>query len=134
MSIGGTLADYMDARQTRVYLKDTLLKDYTRTRMSEEERPLRVAGIRSSSKSTESFIKPHGRCFDDGKVVCWGRGEDWRHILLSLHERSFGHTGRRPYAAVIVNAAGRFKEKRVRDLIQDAADKLGIEKLIWLDF
>jgi hypothetical protein len=101
--------------------------------MAEEARPLRVMGIPETAKVVETYIKPHGRCFDDGRVICWGRAEEWRHILLSLHERSFGLKGRKAYGAVIANAVGRFREKRVRDMIQDAANKLGIEKLIWLD-
>src|SRR3990170_4023763 len=76
--IGGVLGRYMDRGQIRVYLKDTLLKDYTRERLANDTRRIfNAAGIKSNMQESERFIKPHGRRFVDGSVICWGRAEEW---------------------------------------------------------
>src|SRR5882672_5827267 len=67
--IGGVLARYMDSGRVRGYLKDTLLKDYTRKTHSDNARPLRVLGIVQPPVIEERFIKPHGLRLADGRVI-----------------------------------------------------------------
>ncbi|MFP2897998.1 hypothetical protein [Corallococcus sp. 4LFB] len=124
----------MDKGKIRVYIKDTLLKDYTRTSLQDPERPLRVLRLAPDTPVHEDFIKPHGRVFADGRVVCWARAADWRHVLLSLHERTFGFRGRAAFGAVLLQANGKFEEPGFRAMVRSAADKLGIENLVWLEF
>ena len=132
-NIGGRLSRYMDQGQVRVYIKDTLLKDYMRWRLASLERPFRVLGIPESVSIAETYTKPHGRRLQDGRVICWGRAGDWKTILMALHERAFKNAATRPYAAVFLFSSGRFHEDHARQLVADAAEKLGIEKIIWLD-
>lgn len=129
--VGGRLSRYMDQGQVRVYIKDTLLKDYTRARLAGWEKPFRVLGICASANVVESYTKPHGRRFDDGGVVCWGRADDWKTVLMALHERTFD-TDAHPYAAVFLFSVGRYHDEQVRRLVEEAARKLGIKRVIWL--
>jgi hypothetical protein len=127
------LARYIDRGQVRVYLKDTLLKDYGRERLADESRPFRVLDIAATTEVAEAYIKPHGRRLRDGRVISWGRADDWKSVLMAVHERAYAREDSRPFAAVLVQSGGRFHEPHVRAPIEDAASKLGIERLVWLD-
>ena len=131
--IGGRLGRYMGQGQVRVYIKDTLLKDYTRSRLAGHERPFRVLGIPEAAYVVETYTKPHGRRLEDGRVICWGRADDWKTILMALHERTFGNSHSCPHAAVFLYSLGRFHEMHARVLVEDAATKLGVAIVIWLD-
>lgn len=132
-AIGGILGRYMDVGQVRVYLKDTLLKPYPRARMAEDRRPTRALGIPDDAVVAETFIKPHGWLLEDGRLVCWGRADDWKVVLMAVHERAFTGVRVVRYAAVLSDASGRFREDRVRTMVQDAATRLGVERVVWLD-
>ena len=130
---GGRLGRYMGQGQVRVYIKDTLLKDYARSRLADHERPFRVLGIPEAAHVVEMYSKPHGRRLEDGRVICWGRAGDWKTILMALHERTFDNSHSCPHASVFLCSLGRFHEMHARGLVEDAARKLGIAKVIWLD-
>src|SRR3989442_15416146 len=87
--IGGLLGHYVDPKQVRVYIKDTVIKPYVRAGGSDQARPLRVAGVPENARLVESYVKPHGRRLDDGRVVCWGNARDWKGVLLAVYERAY---------------------------------------------
>jgi len=130
--IGGVLARYMDKGKVRVYLKDTLLKDYTRKTLSDDSRPLRVLGITDSPAVNERFIKPHGLRLVDGRVVAWGRADDWKLILMAIYERTRAQPGSSAFGAVLLNSTGRFDEPTIRSMIDEAGKRLGIQQVVWL--
>jgi hypothetical protein len=130
--IGGVLARYMDKGKVRVYLKDTLLKDYTRKTLSDDSRPLRVLGITQPPVIGERFIKPHGLRLADGRVVAWGRADDWKLILMAIYERTRAHPGSSAFGAVLLNSTGRFDEPSTCSMIEEAAKRLGIQQVVWL--
>ena len=86
-SIGGELGLYMDPRQIRVYLKDTLLKSYARERLASPDRIFRVLEIESNGPIAEEYIKPHGRRLWDGRVIAWSRASEWKPTLLAVFEQ-----------------------------------------------
>ncbi len=131
-NIGGVLDRYMDRGQVRVYIKDSLLKDFGRTKLADPALPMQMAGIGTQEDVAQSYIKPHGRRTADGRIVCWGRAEDWKSILMAAHERAYVVRGT-PTAVILTSAIGRYLDSDVRALVDDAARKLCIEKLIWLD-
>jgi hypothetical protein len=91
----------MDSGKVRVYIKDTLLKDYAGHRLADDVAPLRALGFSSPfAEAEETYVKPHGRRLLDGRIVCWGRAEDWKSILMALHERAYVRESARPHAAV----------------------------------
>jgi hypothetical protein len=130
--VGGLLANYMDQRQIRVYIKDTIMKGYVRSRQASTERPFSAVGIDGEAEIAEAWERPHGRRLKDGRVVVWGNADDWKLVLTAVHERSWGINGARPFAAVLMFSTGKFAEASVRAMVQDAADKLKIERLVWL--
>ncbi len=130
-AIGGRLGQYMDPRKVRVYIKDTLLKSYTREASASPERVFRVLGIDENVEVRATFIKPHGCVLPDGRQIAWSKASDWKATLMALHERAFEQS--EPYAAVLTEAAAKFGLVSQRAVVESAAGKLGIKHLIWLD-
>lgn len=135
--VGGELDHYMDHGQVRVYIKDTVMKGYGRSRLADPSGAMRVLGLVATGSETgpvvvEEYQRPHGRRLLDGRVISWGKAKDWKAVLMSIHERAFEAQGGRPYGAVLSSAVGRFTEDDTRRLVADAATKLGIERLVWL--
>lgn len=132
-TIGGLLAHFMDPRKVRVYIKDSLLKSYEQTRLLEtEEQIWRSLGLSPSQMVSASYIKPHGRRLDDGKVICWGNSRDWKLILMAVFERGQSRHDASPFAAVLLET-GQTAESRKRALVRKAATKLGISEMVWLE-
>jgi hypothetical protein len=130
--LGGRLAAFMDPRQVRVYIKDTLLKAYMRERMADAGRTFRLLGMPAEAPSIESYIKPHGRRLADGRVIAWRTASSWKLTLLAVHERAF-EAGGRPHAAVLFEAAGKYSDPTSRAMIEDASKKLELKRLLWVD-
>jgi len=128
--IGGVLSRYIDKGQVRVYLKDTIMKEFTRTASANPARPFLLLKLPEDTPVSRAYIKPHGRRLADGRIIAWGRASDWKLVLMALHERANGHSAK-PFAAVLMNASGKFAEPDTRAMIEDAAKKLNIEKLLW---
>ena len=130
VSVGAVLSRYIDKGQVRVYLKDTIMKDYTRKASADPGLPLRLLNLPIDTPIAHTYIKPHGRRLTDGRVISWGKASDWKLVLMALHERANDKRGT-PFAAILTNATGRFAEASIRQMIEDAAMKLDIEKLLW---
>jgi hypothetical protein len=131
--IGGLLANFMDQRQIRVYIKDTIMKGYVRSRQAGVDRPLLALGIETTTEIAEAAERPHGRRLVDGRVIAWGNADDWKLVLTAVHERSWGIKGARPYAAILIGAVGKYADPDTRNMVQDAANKLRVERLLWLE-
>lgn len=131
-SIGGLLRRYLDAGKVRVYLKDTVLKEYTRNRLSAPERIYRVLGL-DAENARESYEKPHGHRLEDGRILCWGKASDWKTVLLATFERAYAKDDYQAFAAVLLFSTGKFHEVDSRIIVQDVANRLGIQRLEWLD-
>jgi len=130
--VGGALSRYMDPREIRVYLKDSVIKEYAIRRSHSHQRAFRVLGIDHGTRVDEEYLKPHGRRLAGGRVVCWGPASNWKAILMAAFERARS-PGLSAQAVVLVGATGRFKSAAVREVVEDAASRLGIERVAWLD-
>ena len=51
---------------------------------------------------------------------------------MAMHERSSSSKNAIPFAAILGNATGRFADADVRRMVEDAATKLTVQKLLWL--
>ena len=132
-AIGGRLGHFMDPRRVRVYIKDSLIKPYERSRLSLLENDVwRLLSLPAPESPAERYVKPHGRRLSDGKIVCWGKSRDWKLILMAVFERSHARPGSEAFGAVLLES-GRTSEERQRRLIQEAASRLGIKRLAWLE-
>lgn len=130
-AIGGRLARYLEPGEVRHYIKDALMKPYCRERRGDPKAVLPLLGITADTPVRRSFIKPHGYELEDGRVVCWGRANTWKLVLMAVHERSFEGGGATPHAAILIQAASHFSDESARAVVQAAADKLGIARLVW---
>lgn len=131
-AIGGQLAHLMDAREVRVYIKDTLVKPYVRERLLEnEDLVLTTLGVADVEKTSQRFVKPHGVKLADGRVLCWGRSREWKSILLAVFERGFARDSS-SFGVVLVES-GQTEDPRRRALVREAAKRLEIEHIEWLD-
>lgn len=129
--VGGVLGSYMDPRQVRVYIKDTLLKPFTRETSASPDRAFRVLGIAADAPIALTYIKPHGRLLADKRQVAWSKASEWKATLMALHERSFEKG--LPFAVVLTEGGAKFSTKEDRAVVESAARKLGIERVVWLD-
>lgn len=130
--IGGVLARFISLSDVRVYLKDTLLKDYSRHKHADDGFIFRVLDL-PVTPATKTYIKPHGRRFAGGRIVCWGRANEWKSVLMAAYERAYSETHGKPYAVILSRAFGQYHQTAVRNMVESAASKLGIERVVWLD-
>ena len=131
--VGGVLSRYMDGSEIRVYLKDTVMKPYPRERAKDPTPVLKRLQIPDDEFVVKEFVKPHGRVFHDGRVISWGRAKNWKAILLATYERAYGNPARRAYAAVLMHSAGNTEQEAERAMIADLGQRLGIERVEWLE-
>lgn len=129
--IGGRLGQYMDPRKVRVFIKDTLLKSYTREISANPARVFRVLNIVENTATVATFVKPHGCLLSNGRQIAWSKASEWKATLMALHERTFEKG--EPYAVVLTEAGAKFELPSQRAVVESAADKLGIKRLVWLD-
>jgi hypothetical protein len=130
-AIGGRLSRYRDVSGVRHYIKDALMKVYSRERQGDERAILPLAGIPGDSSVRRTFIKPRGCELEDGRIVCWGRADSWKQILMAVYERSYDRDGVRPHGAVLTQAAAHFADEPSRAVVKAAAGALGISSLAW---
>lgn len=136
--IGGLLGNFMDQRRIRVYIKDTVMKGYARSRLADPKRVMRVLGLEEEGGNGDDLVitdyeRPHGRLLRNSRVIAWGDAKDWKAVLMALHERAYSVSEGKPFAGVLMSATGRFLEEDFREMVQDAASKLGVERLLWLE-
>lgn len=132
-AVGRRLAPFLDPRKIRVYIKDTLLKSYTRERMADVGPIMRLLDIATGDEAIREFIKPHGRLFTDGRLVAWSKAVDWKLTLMAVHERAFAIPGATPYGVALLEAATKHPDEGSRAVVEEAARRLSIERLVWLD-
>lgn len=133
VKLGGQLAIYMDPRKVRVYIKDSLLKSYVRTRISMTEKDVwKLLELGASDKAVCEFIKPHGRRLRDGRIIAWGRSRDWKSILMTVFERTHADSEFSAFGVILLES-GKTESRRDRNLIVNAARRLGIGKILWVE-
>ena len=132
-AIGGRIGHYMDPRRVRVYIKDSLIKPYERSRLLLIERDVwRLLSVPDPGAPAHRYIKPHGRRLPDGKVVCWGNSRDWKHVLMAVFERARARPSYEAFGAVLLESGRTVADDR-RRLVREAAARLGIENIAWLE-
>jgi hypothetical protein len=131
--IGGELGHYMDPRKVRVYIKDSLLKPYERARLSgTEQQILQRLGVPADSVVDQRYIKPHGIRFADGRIISWGNSRDWKLVVMAMYERVALSPGASSFGMVLLEN-GKTAAPATRRIVREAATRLGIERLEWID-
>lgn len=130
--IGAVLAGYMDARRVHPYLKDTLMKPYARANVSDAGRALTALGLAGTGTVAEKYERPHGVRLHSEGVVCWGKADDWKLVLMAAHERAFvRHVA--IAGVVLLPPLSRFIQQLAREVVEDAGNKLGMGRIAWHD-
>ncbi len=129
--IGGKLSQVMDQTRIRVYLKDTVMKNYSR-----DKRPKLQSLITSMSlpcvRVTQEFIKPQAVLCDGNKLYTVAAAKEWKIALLSAFERGCEVRNLRENVVFFIeHTTGRFVDREYRDLIDSAAKRLEV-KVFWL--
>lgn len=132
--VGGVLSHFMDARKIRVYIKDSLLKPYLRSRLQDGWGIVLLALSMDARDTTfkKSYEKPHGRQLLDDKIVCWGNSRDWKSVVISVFERSYRLSSATPYAAVLIET-GKTTDAGTREMISAAGKGLGVDRVVWIE-
>lgn len=130
--IGAVLAGYMDARRVHPYLKDTLMKPYARANVSDAGRALTALGLVEAGTVVEKYERPHGVRLQSQGVVCWGKADDWKLVLMAAHERAFARNVAIA-GVVLLPPLSRFIQQQAREVVEDAGNKLGMARVAWHD-
>jgi hypothetical protein len=131
--VGQVLSRYLDPGSVRVYIKDTIMKPFVRYRIKDITPVLAALEIANDTPFARDYIKPHGRLFRDGRVICWGLARDWKDVLFSVVERALRTPAGTSYAAVLLYPSGKVSQPSERGLINEASRRLGIQRLCWRD-
>ena len=131
--IGGVLSRYMDTRKIRVYIKDSLLKPYTRSKLEVlcKEIMAALGDDIGEINVIKRLVKPHCHILDGNLVVCWGNSRDWKSIVLSVYERAYTLPNGVAYGVVFLDPEKK-TDSHTKNMINDVASRLGITKVRWL--
>jgi hypothetical protein len=132
-NVGGVIGQFVDERNIRVYLKDSVMKPYTRERTKGVGAVFGALGIPETEVCLSEWIKPHGRILFDQRCICWGPADDWKSIILAVYERAYRNPPATPYAAVFIGPPGKMAQAGEQNLANAVARKLGLKKLVWGD-
>jgi hypothetical protein len=132
-NIGGVLSRYIPLSDVRVYLKDTLLKGFAQDRLSDDSMPRRMLGLSVHEKVVAKYTKPHGQVLKDGRIICWGRAASWKTILMAAYERAHEDRELKAFGVILTDAVGRYAEIKTRKIVEDAAHRLGVQKVVWVE-
>lgn len=100
--------------------------------MSDAVRALAAVGLPPDIEVIERHERPHGLVLRDNAVVCWGKADDWKLVLLAAHERAFARSAAIK-GVVLLPPLTRYLTKLARAVVENAALKLGTERLAWHD-
>lgn len=127
-NVGCLMGHYLDQRNIRVYLKDSVIKPYSRERTKSLPAAFVAIGIIGPQNYKEEWIKPHGRILADLRCICWGPANDWKSIILSVYERSYRYPQAIPFAAALLGPLGKMAQTDEQNLVACVARKLGLRK------
>lgn len=130
--VGGVLQRFLDKGHIRVYIKDTLLKKYTQHKLSDQSVPLRALSIRPEDV-VKTFEKPLGFMTLDRHLVAWGSASDWKLVVMGIYERNYKVHGSIAKAVILRNSSSYFHDEESTSLVKEAARRIGIEQIIFLD-
>jgi hypothetical protein len=127
-NIGGTLSNYMPLGRVKTYIKDTLIKEYSRAKRREARaRVMQILGVQGGLEDiTCEFQKPPGACLSSGWVFTWSAARDWKTSLLCTFERLHETQDTASAGIVLFDANGPFAEETFRGLVRDAAERLDV--------
>ncbi len=130
--IGGKLSQVIDEGSVRVYLKDTIIRSYSRSQRLSIKKLVSSLPSVACDEVTKEFIKPQAVLCDDKNLYTIAAARDWKTALLSAFERGCEEGNlQRNIVFFTKHTRGRFVDESYRDLISAAAKRLDIE-VFWV--
>lgn len=125
--IGGILVTVMESERVRVYLKDTVMKQYARDQLPELDAILEGLGIKYV-EITKEYIKPTGMLCDRQDIFSLAPARIWKIAIMNAYERGCEVTHlKRNIVFITDHTAHRFIDRAYQELIESAATRLGVE-------
>ncbi|MFZ1124120.1 MAG: hypothetical protein WAN59_03140 [Candidatus Baltobacteraceae bacterium] len=112
------------------YLKDTLVKTYAQRKLSDPATALTLLGI-GDIPTIKTWEKPPGVTLKDRRIVAWHEAKNWKTTLFAVYERAYTTARGKPFAAVLFEAEGKFADATFRNMVLDAATRLGVQRVLW---
>jgi hypothetical protein len=124
--IGGLLSQTMHPSHVRVYLKDTIMKTYSRNQRPDIRALLTNLSI-PCAQVTRELIKPQALLCGRTRLYTLAPAKDWKIAIMSAFERAceFGSI-KENVVFITEHTAGRFIDKKYRDMINAAARRLDV--------
>lgn len=130
-NIGGLLARAVGPDGVRVYLKNSIMKEYKPAQQMTIRQLLASMSLPYTAV-TQQFIKPEAVLCDDCALYTLTKAKDWKLALMCSYERACEHSCvTKNVVFVIEHTTGRFVDQSYRDLITSAAKRLAME-LHWV--
>ena len=130
-TIGGALRQIMPAARVRVFLKDTIIGEYLRSRKPGVEDVLRAQGVHINSVE-ETFIKPKALLCNRYELHTVCQASEWKIALINSFQRAAERSRIRSNTLYITNhVKGQFVDAAFRRLVESAGARLGVE-VIWV--
>lgn len=136
-NIGGLLRQVIDANRVRVWLKDTVMKNYLKQRRPSitnflSRTSVSCGVILRSYRKPEAVLCEDTSLFEGGNLFTLTGAKEWRVALMSAYERAaeIKKPGRN-ILYIIEHTSGRFADESYRSLISGAGAKLGVE-VVWV--
>lgn len=129
--IGGLLSQVMEENRVRVYLKDTVMRNYMRSRRISIHQLLNSMSM-SFYEITEEFIKPQAILCDNTALYSLAAAREWKIALMSAFERGciipeLEHN----IVFFTEHTTGHFVDGDYRNMIAAAASRLGV-RIHWV--
>lgn len=129
--IGGLLEQVMDANRVRVYLKDTVMKTYSRSQRLEILTLLDRIGVTFGSVTRE-FIKPQAVLCDRCDLYTISVAKEWKNSVMSAYERGYEVGTLKTNSVYLTeHTSGRYVDRSYRKMIGTAATRLDV-KVHWV--
>jgi hypothetical protein len=130
-SIGGVLTKVMPQARVRVFLKDTVMREYIRNRNQSLRVLLGTMSVNVGHEAKE-FKNPQAILATDGHLYTLAAARDWKMALMTSYERSAELKEVRARTVFFTDhTSKRFTDASYRALIDGCGRRLGIE-VHWL--
>jgi len=129
--IGGLLKKMIEPERVRVYLKDTIMGNYSRSKRINIRDLLRSMSIPCRS-ITKEFVKPQAVICDEVHLFTISDAKDWKVSLLNSFERARERPRTKTNKLFLVNhTSSKFVDIEYRRLIEEAGIRLIVE-IVWV--
>jgi len=125
--IGGLLREIMSDGRIRVYIKDSIIGSYCRSKRL-GIRDLLISTSIGCGVITKEYVKPQAILCDGKFLYTLINAKDWKVSLINSFERGQEVRGiKRNLMFITEHTSGRFVDYSYRSIIGTAAKRLGVE-------